>query len=97
MREAAFFGMQPAAFWDLTYVELMNFLHGAVNRDRFQFKQERWLIWHGEALQRQKKLMSLERFISDEQSGSRRLTPEEAKERRAEFRELKSRMMKGAR
>jgi hypothetical protein len=98
MAEALRAGLGVEEFWRLTPRET----HAAIEARAWQLEQEGeratelirlakkiagWLAWHTAALQRAKRMPPLQRLIGGGET--RKLTPEEAKKRKAEFEELK--------
>ncbi len=98
MAEALRAGLGVEEFWRLTPRET----HAAIEAWAWQLEQEGeratelirlakkiagWLAWHTAALQRAKRMPPLQRLIGGGET--RKLTPEEARKRKAEFEELK--------
>jgi len=91
-------GLSVEEFWSLTPRETWMTLEARAWRMehesertgeliRLAQKMLGWLAWHVAALQRSKRLPALQRLIGGGQT--KEMTPDEARERQAEFEELK--------
>lgn len=67
-------GIRPRDFWRMTLREFFYNLDAFNNREEREFRMQRALVWSGEALRRQKKLMSLKSFLFE---GKTYVPPEE--------------------
>lgn len=83
--------LKPHEFWSLTLKEINNLIIGLKEKREYEMMMIKWTIWHQEAMARQKRLMSLKRFIAGE-GETRTLEGEELEERQNEHEELIKRM-----
>lgn len=79
-------GLKPKEFWRLTIAEIKTMIEAKTEQQQAEIKLEKWKLWHGEALRRQKRLMTLERFIKDHVT--RVLKGEELDERREQHHDI---------
>ena len=78
-------------FWGLTPRELTRVFEAARWRWETEQRRTRWAVWHVAALGRVKKLPPLKKFMGAE-GKTRRITPEEAARRKAEFEAVRERV-----
>lgn len=80
-------------FWDMTPAETLMALRAAAQRAEMKQRRLAWLAWHIAALQRTKRLPSLERLLRGHKTVA--LKGAELERRRREHRELEERMGRG--
>lgn len=82
-------GLKLEEFWEMTLYEIKLLSQAKNEQNKKEIERDKWIIWHQEALRRQKKLMPLKKFIEGEEHKTKILKGKEAEEKRKEFEEMK--------
>ncbi|ORE90192.1 hypothetical protein ATO13_23191 [Stappia sp. 22II-S9-Z10] len=70
-------GLSPSEFWRQTPRTFAAIVEGFGRRLEAEHNGRAWLVWHGEALHRVKKLPKLRDMLGRKRKPKRRQTPEE--------------------
>jgi hypothetical protein len=65
--------LKPAEFWEITPYILNIAIDGFKTKSEREHSEHRWLVWHGAALTRMKKMVDFHSFVGIKKNSSKKI------------------------